>query len=258
MIRPVVNSSAGPAAGARCAGDVARPSWAAAYLAAALCAPSALTLLAGPSAATTFGLPQGCTGLVTVQGAACTVDHHYTCAADPAGWQRRVSFDEGGLTYAGAIDDETQWVESLHVASGHSERLAPANPDPASFTELLETGIDTYDFTTLSDEIGPTRYVGRDILTGETEVIDGVELQVTDYAIRAETPDGRTIWSAQGREYIHEGWRRFLSGHGDYATPDMEWSVDDSPVEFIYPGEPGYLSAEPKYGCGAMLSAFER
>ena len=203
----------------------------------------------------TFQPPPGCEAFLTVQMAACTVSHHFTCQADPEGWQRRVDMDEGGIAYAGAIDRETQWVESVHFLSGHSERLAPGAPDPASFTELTATGRDGFDFTTDSAEIGPTRHVGEDRLTGETVVIDGVTLDRTEYEITAFDASGTEVWRSEGSEYISREWRMFLSGIGTTTLPSGEsFGGDDSPVEFILPGEPGFLSVSPKHGCGAMMS----
>ncbi|MDP5360196.1 MAG: hypothetical protein NWR52_08700, partial [Paracoccaceae bacterium] len=62
----------------------------------------------------TFSLPAGCDAYLTVQSESCQVDHHFTCQADPADYQRRVSLDETGLTYVGEIDGETQWISSFH------------------------------------------------------------------------------------------------------------------------------------------------
>ncbi|NAZ37717.1 hypothetical protein [Rubellimicrobium sp. CFH 75288] len=222
-----------------------------ALLALALLAPAPLAA----QASRTFQPPQGCEAWLTIQMASCTVSHHFRCEADPEDWQRRVDMDEGGVTYYGAIDGQTQWVESFHLLSGHSERLAPDNPDPASLDELLATGLDTWDFTTLSDEIGPTRYVGQDRLTGETETIDGVTLERTEYRIVALDPEGREIWRGEGREYVSRDWRMFLSGQSTYTAGGETTQTDDRPVEFIRPGEPGFLSASPKHGCGAMMSA---
>ena len=200
-------------------------------------------------------LTAGCTGLVTVQMKSCTVSHHFTCEADPEGFRRRVDMDEIGLTYTGAVDAETQWVESFHFRSDHSERLEDSPTDPASFTRLTETGTDTYDFRTLSDEVGTTRYVGADTLTGETVVIDGEELLRTSYRIRAVNEAGEELWSSEGREFIHPEWRVFLAGEGSYRMPNGEvFEVDDTPVDFIFPGDPGFLSPDPVYGCNAVLS----
>ncbi|SMY09371.1 hypothetical protein [Flavimaricola marinus] len=217
----------------------------------------ALALLPGAAfAQVPLALPQGCDAYVTIQMASCTVSHSFTCADDPEGVQRRVDLDEEGVTYFGAIDAETQWLESTHIRSGHSERLAPDPADPASFTALLSTGVDNFDFVTLSEEVGPTRYVGGDSLTGETVQIDGVTLDRTRYSIRAIDADGTEMWASEGYEYIHRDWRMFLSGLSTFTVPDGTFEADDSPVEFIFPGEPGFLSPSPKHGCGVVMSSY--
>ncbi len=208
-------------------------------------------------AARTFQPPAGCTAYLTVQMASCTVSHHFTCSADPEGWQRRVDIDEGGITYAGAIDAQTQWMESFHVLSNHSERLAPNPADPADFDTLTSTGLDTFDFATSSPEFGPARYVGQDSLTGETVTIDGVELDRTEYRMTAYDAQGNETWRSTGNEYISRDWRMFLSGTSSIVVGEQVTETDDSPVEFIMPGERGFLSVSPKHGCGAVMSSYE-
>lgn len=221
------------------------------YLAVLIC-------LAAPAAAQeVFTLPAGCSAYLTVQGASCQVEHHFTCESDPANQQRRVSLNEQGLTYAGVIDDEAQWISSFHALSGHSERLAPDPADPASLSELIKTGVDTYDFETRSDEIGTTRYVGRDALTGRQITIDDVTLEETTFQIIAYNAAGDIAWSAEGREFISRNWRMFLAGTSSITTDVDTFDTDDRPVEFIYPGEPGFLSAQPKHGCGVAISSAE-
>lgn len=218
---------------------------------------SLLTLMAVPTTAQTvetFNLPAGCEAFMTVQSKDCTVDHHFICEGDPEGHKQRVSLDEEGLTYLGSIDEETQWVQSFHPRSGHSERLAPSNPDPASFSELINNGVDTYDFQTLSDEVGPSRFVGMDQLTGRTVTIDGVTLEETEYQITAYDGDGNEMWSSKGNELISRERRMFFSGPGVVTVPSGTFEEDDGPVEFIFPGEAGFLSANPKHGCGVVLS----
>lgn len=202
-----------------------------------------------------FALPAGCVAYLTVQDRSCSVDHHFRCDGDSAGHQRRVSFDEEGMTYLGMIDDETQWIQSFHARAGSTERLAPDPADPASLTELIATGRDDYDFVTLSDRYGPTHFKGTDTLTGREVVIDGVTLDETAYQITARTADGTILWERQGNEYISRDWRMFISGTGSTTTPTDSFENDDTPVEFIFPGEPGFLSTRPKHGCGVMLSA---
>ncbi len=217
----------------------------------------ALGLWLTPLAATAqqFTPPAGCTAYLTVQMASCTLSHHFTCEDDPQGHQRRVDMDEEGMTYFGQIDAETQWIESFHLRSDHSERLAPDPADPASLSGLIATGRDSYDFRTLSDSIGETRYVGEDRLTGTTVTIDGVTLDETAYSIRALGPDGTELWRSEGTEYISRAWRMFLSGRGTVSVPDDSFETDDTPVEFLFPGDAGFLSVNPKHGCGVMMSA---
>jgi hypothetical protein len=201
-----------------------------------------------------FSLPPGCTAYLTIQAASCTLSHHFTCEGDPEGWQRRVDVDEGGVSYFGAIDAETQWVESVHVLAGTTETLGPDPVDPASFSGLVATGVDTYDFTTVSNAGIVTRFVGQDRLTGRTVTIDGVTLDETDFAIRALAPDGTEMWRSVGQEYISRDFTMFLSGRSQITTPTDSWDTFDTPVEFVFPGDPGFLTGSPIHGCGAVLS----
>lgn len=222
---------------------------------------SALALICMAGAATaqsgsgTFGLPVGCTAYLTVQDASCQVDHHFTCDGDQAGHQRRVSLDEQGITYAGEIDAEAQWIASYHALTGHSEALMSNPVDPSSLSELIAANIDTFDFGTSSDMYGITRYAGQDSLTGREVVIDGVTLLETAYDLTAYAEDGSEIWSARGNEFISPEWRMFLSGTGVTTTTEGQVEHDDRPVEFIFPGEPGFLSTRPKHGCGVAISS---
>lgn len=215
-----------------------------------------LTCLALPaSAADTFALPQGCEAFVTIQSHSCAVEHHFTCAGDPEGVKRRVSLSEEGMTYLGSTNSDAEWLNSYHPFTRHSEELEPDPVDRASLTELLKTGVDSYDFKTLSDEIGTTRYVGEDKLTGQTVTIDDVTLQQTEYHITAFGADGAELWSSAGNEFVSDNWRTFIGGTGTVTVPGDQFDKNDSPVEFIFPGEPGFLSANPKFDCGAILSS---
>lgn len=203
----------------------------------------------------TFSLPAGCTAYLTVQMRSCTVSHHFTCDGDPEGWQRRVDMDQSGVTYIGTIDAETQWMESFHVFDGHTEVLEDNPRDRASLSELIAQGTDTYDFQTLSDQIGTQRFVGFDTLTGVTQEIDGVTLDQTEYQITAYDSGGGMLWESKGNEWISREFRMFLSGTSTITVPDGSFETDDSPVEFIFPDEPGFLSVNPKHGCGETVSS---
>ncbi len=204
-----------------------------------------------------FTPPEGCAGTLTVQQKSCTVSNHFTCERDPEGHRRRADFDEEGLTYAGRIDSETQWLESFRPGSDGTEVLEDDPVDRASFSELLETGVDSYDFETVDPDGGRTRFAGADRLTGEEVEIDGVTLRETDFAIKMYDEAGGVLWESTGREYIHPELRIFLSGVGTTRLSDQEPVEEDgSPVEFVFPGEKGFMSARPKFGCGAVDAGF--
>lgn len=214
-----------------------------------------LLCLAAPAAAQTFTPPEGCEGYLTVQQRGCVVSNHYVCEADPEGHQWRVDFVEMGPVFASLIDSETQWVRSISLISQRVTTLKET-PDPASLTELLETGIDTYDFTTVTEEGEETRWRGADVLTGETEVIDGVELLVMEYTSESDDAEGRS--RNEGVNYVSEEWRLFLPGTSvsfdEEGEPQPE--RDNTPVLFIEPGEPGFFASRPIYDCGVSDAAF--
>lgn len=214
-----------------------------------------LALLAGPVAAGTFTPPQGCTAFLTVQNRSCIVEHLWTCTADAPGLQWRGEIDQRGLVYVGQIDAEAQWVQSFFLTSGEQERLISPAPDPASFSTLLQSGLDTYDFSLDTGE-GPHRVVGFDRIAERDVVIDGERLHRTEYSIRKTDADGDLIYEAEGSEYVSETHGRFFSGKGDVTRPDTTFSYDSRPVDFIYPGQGGFLSDTPLYGCDALAAGY--
>ena len=83
---------------------------------------------------------------------------------------------------------------------------------------------------------------------------DGVTLDQTDYNITAYDSGGGVIWQSEGVEFISRDWRMFLSGKSTITTPEDSFETDDTPVEFIFPGEEGFLASQPKYDCDALTA----
>jgi len=151
----------------------------------------ALALLAPAAVAGgRFAAPQGCEVFATVQMRSCQVSQHYRCQGDAAGEQWALYMDGQGPYYLSKIDAETRWLESYDLTTGEKDRLS-AETDPASFTTLLSTGRDDYDFTTESGTGEVRRYTGYDELTGERVTIDGVTLERTRFDL--------TAWDAPAR-----------------------------------------------------------
>ena len=215
-----------------------------------------LSLLAAPALAGSFTPPEGCTAFMTVQSKGCRVSNHYTCEADPAGDQWRADYDQEGVYFMSRIDSEAQWVESIEI-DPPSRQTLDANPaDPASFSDLLATGNDSYIFGLSKDTGDRTRVRGADRLTGKQVVIDGITLQETEFNFTETDTSGNVLRRSRGNEYIHPEWRLFFSGPSQWDGGDGTYlPIDGSPVQFIFPGEPGFASTQPLFDCDAVMSS---
>ncbi|MGZ9809512.1 hypothetical protein ACXN5S_03520 [Pseudoroseicyclus sp. H15] len=212
-----------------------------------------LTGLAGGAAAQDFVPPTGCTPTLTVQQRACIVVNVWQCEDDAPGEQWIAMFGPAGPFQVKKVDEEFQWLETYYA--DHTEFMELPAADPGSLTELFETGRDVYDFTTTSDSgTPPERVVGVDRLTGEEVEIDGEPLLRTTYAYDVVTSDGEISYSGEGTQFVSERHRLFFLGQS-WPRDEPEDVLDASPVEFLYPDDPGFFSTEPKFDCGVVESA---
>ena len=216
----------------------------------------ALLLTAAPVTAGTFTPPEGCETFLTVQSKGCRVSNHYICAADPKGDQWRTDFDQEGPFFTSRINAEAEWVESFELNPPVRQTLDPNPADPASFSALVSTGRDDYIFG-LSDDTGErTRVRGSDTLTGRTVVIDGISLQETAFDFTETDLSGNVLRRSRGNEYISAEWRLFFSGPSEWDPGDGTFvPLDGSPMQFIFPGEPGFASTQPLFDCDAVMSS---
>ncbi len=203
-----------------------------------------------------FAAPAGCDVFATVQTLNCRVLQLFRCAGDAAGDQWMTNLDGEGPYYSARIDSETRWMESIALETGEVDRIGAIAADPASFTALLATGRDDWDFTVESSTGEVRRYVGYDRLTGDSVTIDGVPLEQTQFESKTYAMDGSFIEQSEGGQLIHRDWRRFFSdtevfvnAFGDKAN------VRDTPVEFAFPGDKGFLSQVPVHECGVVTAS---
>lgn len=213
------------------------------------CGPALPALAAGA-----FTPPKGCTGFLTVQMHGCIVSNHYKCDADPKGDQWRVDFNQDGPFFVSRVDYETEWVETFDLAAGTHEKLTKPAPAPASFSDLLATGKDTYDFSTVTDDGKVEHVTGTDTLTGVTRVVSGVTLEQTAFDTTAKDADGKLIWQSKGHEWINRNWRLFLAGAGSWDDGSGPAPFDNTPVALIQPGAKGFMSSEPEFDCNSVES----
>lgn len=215
---------------------------------------SAAVLPPAAQASDTYVPPEGCVGVVTTQNRDCIVNNIYSCEQDAPGTSWRIMFEKDGPVFLSKIDYETQWLESYDFYPTRQDALRQPADDPASLTELLETGIDTYDFVVAGPQ-GATRVVGFDRLTGEDVVIDGEPLLGTEFSARHQSTTGGTM-QVEGREFVSVKHRRFFPGTVTFAWDDDAHEQNRTPIEFIYPGEPGFFTTIPLYECEASLASF--
>lgn len=216
-------------------------------------------LCALPASARPWAAPEGCEIHLTVQARACRVSNHFRCTQDPPGDQWRADFDQDGLFFLSRIDDEAQWVESVSAGGIFGddlrEELLPGAADPASLSELLATGADTYSFDLDRSDGLVSRVEGFDRLTGESVTIDGVTLLQTEFEFTQTDEDGIVIRRARGNEFVSDELRTFFAGPGEADLGDGEWlPIDGSPVRFIFPGDEGFATTEPAYECAALTA----
>ena len=211
-----------------------------------------------PAAAGTWQPPQGCEVFLTVQSKGCRVSNHYRCAADAPGDQWRADFDQEGLFFKSRINYESEWVESLESNPPVRQTL-DANPeDRASFSELLNSGTDTYVFGLSRDDGTHSNVQGMDQLTGRTVTIDGIALEETRFDYSEADDAGNVLHAARGNEYISREWRLFFAGPGETDLGDGQWRpIDGGPMQFILPGEKGFASTQPIFDCDALTARAE-
>ena len=208
-------------------------------------------------AANQWAAPEGCQIFMTVQSRQCRVSNHYRCTGDAPGDQWRADFDQEGIFFQSRINAEAEWLESYELDPPVKQLLQPGALDPASFSDLISRGRDDFIFGLLRDTGEQTDVRGYDALTGKTVVIDGITLTETEYSYEETSTTGMVLRRSRGNEYVHPEWRQFFSGPSDWWDGSEWLPSDGSPVEFIFPGEPGFAATEPLFDCDAVLSRLD-
>jgi hypothetical protein len=206
--------------------------------------------LGAAAAAQDFTPPAGCEGTLTVQMRGCMVTNHFVCEADADGVRRHITFREQGASGASVVDDEYQWLESYGIE--RREMLGEEVPDPASLTELFETGTDTFDFPLVDgsgEEEVEYRVIGVDELQGEQVEIDGEPLERTRFRMKRLGPDGEEVYSVEGEQFVSRDRRLFFAGTETLEIGGQVIEGDNTPVRFIEEGEAGFMTQQPLYEC---------
>ena len=137
--------------------------------------------------------------------------------------------------------------------------LDPNPTDTASYSELIAEGMDTWSFGLSKEDGTGSRAEGYDRLTGESFVIDGITLQQTEVDLTEYDRAGNVLRRSKGNEYVNPDWRLFFAGPGETDLGDGQWlPIDGSPVDFVFPGDKGFLATQPIYDCDALTAEAAR
>ena len=209
-----------------------------------------------PAAAQSIEPPAGCTAFLTVQMKGCSVSHYWRCEGDPEGASWSATYDADGPVSLSRFDREFQWLDSHYVATATREFLLEPAEDPASLSELLDSGRDTYDFVIREQSPDGTRDVrhkGYDELSGRTATIDGVELLETVFSSRASDADtGDELYTVTGRQYVLAEERLFFLGADTFVQNGSEVTSDNSPMRFHHPGDRAFGEMTPLFDCSTL------
>ena len=194
-------------------------------------------------------VPVGCLSTETVQFRGCSVSHYYVCEQAP-GHVFEVHVNGRGSMSLTQLDDELNMVLYAEPAERLIIRPDGTQKDPLSFTELMETGRDSYSEVQIINDDMRIEIEGFDSLSGASVVIDGRSLLITDFAYTMKSAAGDLMAKVSGQQFADPARRHIYQGifidHLDEAG-----TVDNSPVDFIAEGEPGFGDLKPLYDCKA-------
>lgn len=202
--------------------------------------------------------PPGCTAFLTVQSKLCLVSHYWTCAGEPKGHRWVLTMGQDGPLSLAQVDRNYRWLNKQNYFGSNEYDVLGPETDPADFDLLLSKGRDDYAFTQNvyrnSIEVRRERVEGYDALPGTAVVIDGEPLEKTEFSYSIMPQANAPGYRVYGQQYLSKRFRIFLSGREYTESNGVEAFSDGSPVKFFEPGEPGFLSDTPIFGCDGLVS----
>jgi len=214
------------------------------------------TFLALPAFGAGFTPPRGCETFLTVQHKSCMVSVQWRCDETPGNQSWSAMFSSEGLESVTSYSGDYQWLDAIYMWDSSREAFVPPAADPISVSTLLADGVDTFDFTmrrTQPDRSYDIRVVGADVLTGETARIDGYDVDLVSTRVEITAEDGTVEYKAEGTQYLSRAFRQFFLGTERVFSDDGSFEdYDDTPVDVIETGEPGFGMTEPLYNCNSQ------
>jgi hypothetical protein len=231
---------------------------------ASLLAAAVVTTL--PAQAEVWTVPAGCQIFLTVQSKECRVSNYYRCAGEPQGYRWQADFDPEGLKLLTQIDAETVPVKISDPRAGTEWVMDPTSAMRPDLDALLNQRVAMADYRmverggTVALMRGFRQQVPNSDEAGAPPAIvtiDGVTLQSVIFNLDRSGSDGVVNSVRMGTEYLNAEWQLVFSGPEQRSKPDDVSAFtdsDDSPVDFIFPGEPEFGTTRPTEDCELLLT----
>ena len=206
-----------------------------------------LALLAAPAMAQDYVPPAGCEAILTVQGQSCTARHVMRCADNPGGFTVAVVGAPGIVAFT-VFDGGSMATRSEDRETGE---VFSANPvaDPLDVIAAVQTGADSFDMTVTRDSDGlQYRHVGEFHRDGDPVLIGGRQLWPLAGTRTISNPAGDQSVTMHNTMLFDPALRITFGAQAHRADTGV-LTQDWTPVTFALPGEPGFLTMEPAYGC---------
>ncbi|WP_210528405.1 hypothetical protein [Rubellimicrobium arenae] len=198
---------------------------------------------------------------LTVQYEGCKVE---TFGRNSAGIMY-VNSDESTAPYdaLGVVFSPDGDVTNAYGLSGPGINSILEDRDPFSLSNLLVRGEDRFDQTVALDlptygpgqpynnpPVRPSRLDGFVRLDGEATMIDGRSLLTGHGESKLQYGENGPIWTTAAEVFIDQQLGIVLQGRTSQTGPTGSVVVSGGlPMDFIFPGEPGFMAEKPLIGC---------
>ena len=141
----------------------------------------------------------------------------------------------------------TALMEKAGAASG----LVPDSHFPGKarnviflFMEGAVSQVDSFDYKPLLEKHhgeDPRKAIGK--------------LEKTQFELTTYNSNGEVLIQRSGQQFISRANGRFYGGAEQFSDwTGQSGNSNDSPVDFSFPGQPGFGATEPQYDCDMMMA----
>jgi hypothetical protein len=203
-----------------------------------------------------FPRDASCTHELTVQYASCTVKTYFVCGPD------------AGTIRAEEVEPDKSRVALLYdrnlslIVGGDAMGLSRTYPVQGTVISLdwdaLMAGQETtYQMEMVMEMFGLTRsgpYLGKFRLGRDSIVVSEIQLVPLIEDANWELPEPIGTITGRQTHYISDDLDFPIFGEGSSSMKGNNKSNGKIPAEILFPGDPGFESEQPKYGCPGLSS----